>query len=172
MRSIIIKLLLPIGIIVGKIFGVPRINVDRSFVNMNNRLVRTKKGIFKAEQLLILLPRCLQNSKCVQSIVEDIKNCRRCGKCQIRGLAELSEKYSIRMVVATGGESARKAIKENGSLAIVAVACERELSTGIFDIASIPVLAVLNERPHGPCRDTRVNLDNVEEAVRFFLGNG
>jgi hypothetical protein len=49
------------------------------------------------------------------------------------------------------------------------VACERDLSSGIQDTYPLPVYGVLNERPHGPCLDTMVQLDHVEKALRMFL---
>ena len=49
------------------------------------------------------------------------------------------------------------------------MACERDLSSGIQDTYPIPVYGVLNERPHGPCLDTLVNLNNLEAAIRRFL---
>jgi len=53
--------------------------------------------------------------------------------------------------------------------AIVAIACERDLSSGIQDVNTVPVLGVLNIRPNGPCFDTTVDLAAVEDAVKFFL---
>jgi hypothetical protein len=52
---------------------------------------------------------------------------------------------------------------------IIAVACERDLSSGIQDSYPLPVFGVINHRPHGPCYDTLVDLDKVEEALKLFL---
>ena len=52
--------------------------------------------------------------------------------------------------------------------AIIAIACDRDLASGIQDASPLPVLGVLNERPCGPCFNTRVNLQDVEEAINFF----
>jgi len=73
------------------------------------------------------------------------------------------------MSIATGGTLARRVIVETRPKAIVAVACERDLTSGIQDSYPIPVIGILNERPFGPCRDTRVDLSKVATAVRFFL---
>jgi hypothetical protein len=50
----------------------------------------------------------------------------------------------------------------------VAVACERDLSSGIIDSYPLPVLGVTNERPFGPCFNTKVDLGQVIEAIEFF----
>ena len=49
------------------------------------------------------------------------------------------------------------------------MACERDLSSGIQDSYPLPVFGVLNSRPHGPCYDTLVDLEKVEEALKTFL---
>src|SRR5208337_4853069 len=45
------------------------------------------------ENLLLLMPHCLQFHECKFRITGNIVHCQRCGKCPIKGLAELSEKY-------------------------------------------------------------------------------
>ena len=78
----------------------------------------------------------------------------------------------LALAVATGGTLARRVIGEVRPLAIIAVACETDLTSGIQDSYPLPVYGVLNERPHGPCRDTTVNLDRVREAIAFFASAG
>jgi hypothetical protein len=53
--------------------------------------------------------------------------------------------------------------------AIVAVACERDLTSGIQDVFPVPVLGVFNERPFGPCFNTRVDMEKVEAAILSFM---
>ena len=53
--------------------------------------------------------------------------------------------------------------------AIVAVACERDLTSGIQDVFPLPVLGVLNERPFGPCFNTRVDINKLEAAILTFM---
>ena len=53
---------------------------------------------------------------------------------------------------------------------IIAVAGERDLTSGIQDSYPLPVFGILNQRPHGPCVDTLVPMNALEDAVRIFLG--
>ncbi len=69
-------------------------------------------------------------------------HCKRCGKCPIKGLVELSEKYGVGLAVATGGTLARRIIVERRPRLIIAVACERDLSSGIQDSYPLPVFGV------------------------------
>jgi hypothetical protein len=54
---------------------------------------------------------------------------------------------------------------------ILAVACERDLASGIQDTYPLPVFGILNQRPFGPCLDTNVDLDQVRHWLRHFLGH-
>lgn len=85
---------------------------------------------------------------------------------------KLKKERNIDVVVATGGTFARKFIKEKRPKAIIAVACERDLTSGIQDVRRIPVLGVLNQRPEGPCYNTLVSIDEIEKAIDFFLEEG
>ena len=65
---------------------------------------------------------------------------------------------------------ARRLVLERRPRCLVAVACERDLTSGIQDVAPMPVLGVFNTRPFGPCIDTDVAIPEVEAALRELLG--
>ena len=89
----------------------------------------------------------------------------------MQGLRALKDAYGFSQVVAFGGTEARKGIVQYQPKGIVAVACERDLLVGINDLhGRIPVLAFSNQRPDGPCKNTVVDLTQIEEAIRMFLG--
>ena len=169
-RGGVIRFLFPLLIVVGKCFGISEEKIRRSFVSINNRLVIAETGKVKSEELLLLLPHCLQNHECDVRITGDIKNCKKCGKCKIKDIVALSDKYNVHVAVATGGTLARKIVVENKSEVIIGVACERDLTSGIQDSYPIPVLGILNQRPSGPCYDTDVDLELVEKGITTLLG--
>jgi hypothetical protein len=70
--------------------------------------------------------------------------------------------------IATGGSLARRVINDIKPDAIIAVACENDLSSGIADTYPLPVLGISNERPHGPCVNTRVDIAKIEDAIIFL----
>jgi hypothetical protein len=41
-------------------------------------------------------------------------------------------------------------------------------TTGILDSYPLPVIVVLNERPHGPCINTKVDIEKVKDAIASF----
>jgi hypothetical protein len=163
-----VKVLFPIAVAVGKLLGISKDTVKRSFIQVNNGLVRSLRGKLDSRRVLLLLPHCLQNYTCIYKITATMENCRRCGQCVVGDLAKLAEKYGVVVSMATGGTLARRVIVETRPTAIVGVACETDLTSGIQDAYPIPVLGVLNRRPQGPCRNTTVDLTRVEQALRFF----
>ena len=143
--------------------------MGRRFVKLLNSVTRLRRSRCKPEELLLLVPACLQSSQCTQKITNDIGECRRCGRCKVKDMIELSEKYGTRCMVATGGRVALEMAKEGGVKAVVAVACEKELQEGMTAVFPKPSLGIVNIRPHGPCKDTDVELEEVEKAIRWLL---
>ncbi|SDF40244.1 DUF116 domain-containing protein [Sporolituus thermophilus] len=164
-----INLLFPLATSIGRLFDINKERVERSFIEVSNHLVRKKAVKVQPEQLLILTPHCIQQEACPHKITRDVANCRACGACQVGDLLNLSRRYGVHLAVVTGGTLARKIIKTLRPQAVLAIACERDLTSGIQDVFPLPVIGVLNERPCGPCCNTRVNLEVVEQALQDFL---
>jgi hypothetical protein len=169
LRGIVAKVLFPFMILMGRLVGVSKEKVQQSFIELNNHLVRSNNHRTRPNQLLILLPHCIQDFDCQIRITGNIKNCKGCGKCEIKDLIEVSNQYQVKIAVATGGTLARRIIVENRPEAIVAVACELDLTSGIQDSYPIPVIGILNERPNGPCINTKVDIQKVKKAILDFL---
>lgn len=164
-----INLLFPTAIRIGRFFDVDKELIEQSFIEVSNHLIKQKQITVRPEKLLILTPHCIQNDDCLYKITRDTANCKRCGKCQVNDLISLAENYGVILAIVTGGTMARKTIKEMRPHAVLAIACERDLTSGIQDVFPMPVIGVLNERPCGPCCNTRVNMQRVEQAVVDFL---
>ena len=171
LRGIVIEVLFPIMILVGKLLGISRQKIQQSFVEVNNLLVRAKCAAMKPKRVLLLMPHCLQFNDCPVKITSDAYRCQACGKCKIKDLVVLARKHNVHLSVATGGTLARRRVAEAKPQAIIAVACERDLTSGIQDAYPLPVIGILNERPYGPCFNTSVDIAKVAEALEF-LANG
>lgn len=134
----------------GQKFGINKDRVGSSFIKMHNFMLKSHARILRDDTLLILLPRCLE------------KETRRQVVERVNGRA-------VQIVTASGGEEARKAIRQHKPSLILAVACERDLISGIKDVAErIPVLAIPNKRPEGPCKNTHLYLTDLDEALKFI----
>lgn len=169
-RYFVLGILVPFSLWLGRKLGVPKDYMRNSFIKVNNSLVRSITNLISARRLLILIPHCLQRSECLSKICEDIENCQRCGQCVISDFVELKERHNFDALVANGGTMARRLVAQIRPTAIIAIACERELAGGIQDTFHIPVIGIPNIRPHGPCKDTQVDFEKVEETIRHLLG--
>ncbi len=138
-------------------------------IEWNNIIAKKSLKKYNPEDILVLLPHCLQNADCGHKITYDINNCVDCGKCVIKDFKALHRKYKVNIRVATGGTLARKIIKDSRPKVIIAVACYRDLIEGIKDIEMIPTLGVLNNRPNGPCFNTTCDVGKVEELIKQYL---
>ncbi len=143
--------------------------INRTLIALNNLSVRLRRTRCKPGELLVLFSRCLQRSACERKLDETVAACARCGKCPVKDFLDLADKYGIQVFMATGGRQAAARVKVRGVKAIVAVACEKELRSGIF--ASLPkaVLARKIAWRVEACKDTTIRMEEVEEAVRWFL---
>lgn len=134
------------------LIGISRDRVGHSFVKVTNIVSRIYKPRGREERLLILLPRCLT-------------------KEQLTEINALKDIYPITVHTVSGGELARKKVKEARPTAIIGVACERDLVSGIRDVGTkFSVIGIPNRRPNGPCRDTTIDMGELIESIEFFVG--
>jgi hypothetical protein len=165
-RGITLKVFYPLLMLAGSFSKRKKESYQRLIIDLNNKLVKKEK--FKVRSVLLLLPHCLQINECDVRLTFNIYNCKRCGKCGIKDLIEIADENHLNLFVATGGSLARRIVNEVKPEAVVAVACENDLSSGIADTYPLPILGIPNERPFGPCYNTSVNLDKVKEAIEVF----
>lgn len=164
-----INTLFPLIVLWGKLFKIPRRRIERSFIALNNYILTHKKIKVAAKDLLVISPHCLQLASCPYKITYDIKNCHRCNRCTVGPLITMSEKLGFNFRVVTGGTLARKIARELHPKMVLAIACERDLASGIQDVYPLPAAGVLNIRPNGPCYNTTVDLKLVESTIRQFI---
>ncbi len=167
----IVNLLFPIVTYIASMLKISKDEMRRVYIKLNNEYIYSGKYNFNAEDIIILIPHCVQNNSCKLKITNDIDNCNRCGLCSVKDLVELKDKQNVKVFVATGGTLARKIIVDNKPKAVIAVACERDLTSGVQDVSKIPVLGVFNKRPNGPCFNTGIDIEDVENAIKFLRGN-
>ncbi len=140
------------------------------YINLNNVLVKSSKKKYFSKKTLVLLPHCLQNPKCPYKITGFISNCRKCLRCDIGHILLLSEKHHIPSIeVVTGGTAARSAVMRNNPELIIAIACERDLASGIAETKGVPVIGLLNKRPHGPCIHTCICMEEYQNTLEELI---
>jgi len=142
--------------------------LDRAVIGLNNLSVKGRRTRVKPGEILLLLPSCLQAAGCKQNVVGDLAECRRCGRCKIGPVLDLADRLGVAVAIAKGGRVAVQLARQPRVKAIVAVACEKELRSGIFACLPKAVIAVRNERPNGPCNETDVDVQEVERALKWL----
>lgn len=162
----VLKLYYPLLMMAASFMKDRKEDLQQYIIELNNKLVR-KEGP-RTKRILLLLPHCLQINECKIRLTHNIHNCQRCGKCEIKELIGIAEENDLDLFVATGGTLARRTVQDLKPEAIVAIACQRDLSSGIVDTYPIPIIGIPNERPYGPCINTRVDIEQVKEAILFF----
>ncbi|MCX7769676.1 MAG: DUF116 domain-containing protein [Proteobacteria bacterium] len=166
-KKFCLKVLYPIFSFFYKLLKLDKDRCIKFFVELNNRFTFRKisKLKDKPKKILLLMPHCLQFSDCEYRITGKVIKCKMCGKCEIKDLMEISKRYNVKLSVATGGTMARNIIKNFNPQLIIATACERDLISGLIDTINLPVIGILNERPYGPCLDTRVDLEKITSIL-------
>ena len=143
--------ILPFALVIARRLGISRDRLGNSFIIFSNAIVKAshKPGTGKT---IILLPRCLK---------PDIK----------KEVTDLALRAGVKTFTATGGEQARKIIHEQHPTAVIGVACERDLISGIHDVVSkMPTLGVTNKRPEGPCKNTLIDIRQLRKAIETLTG--
>ncbi len=125
--------------------------VENAAVKVYNALAVLRGRKVRTGELLLLIPRCLSRET-------------------LDGVLGIAGKYGVPVFVATRGQLARRVIRERRPRAVVAVACERDMVSGLHDVAGkVPVLGLTMTLPVGPCKDARLDLGQLEEWVRTYV---
>lgn len=136
---------------------------------MNNIILESSNKTYLPQDILVIVPHCLQNDKCVHKITNGNDNCKKCGACDIGEIINITKKSNINLEIVTGGTAARNVIKTHNPKLIISVACERDLLGGIMDVGWIPVLGLVNERPNGPCFNTKINILSLNTTIEKVI---
>lgn len=127
--------------------------VEHAAIDVYNTLAERRGRTVGKGELLVLIPRCLS-------------------KQALDGVLEIAGRYDVPVFVATRGQLARRVIRERRPRAVVAVACERDMMTGLRDVAGkLPVLGLTMQLPNGPCRDAAIDLEQMEKWVQGLVAS-
>ena len=157
--------ILPMVMALAGLFKTDKDRIRNVHIRVNNILHQAYKQKYDPGKILVLIPHCMQNKECRNKVTEDIENCMRCGGCKIGAIADIVGDLRIKAIVAKGGTAARTSVMAIRPEMIIAVACERELISGISDIGKIPVIGVINDRPNGYCNNTGVDVEEFRTQL-------
>ncbi|HEY3933329.1 MAG TPA: DUF116 domain-containing protein [Gemmatimonadales bacterium] len=128
-----------------------RDRVENAAVKVYNALALRRAQRVNTGELLLLIPRCLS-------------------RATLDAVLALAGQYRVPVFVATRGQLARRVIRERRPRAVVAVACERDMVSGLHDVAAkVPVLGLTMTLPAGPCKDAVLDLATLERYLQAFV---
>jgi len=136
-----------IALLLSQIFRIPKDCIYHAFIDFSNSLMSVFSRKIPAEKILVLLPRCLKKENKEQAA----------SLCRILG---------VYCHTASGGEDARKKIRRLRPYAVIGIACERDLLSGINDVpVPVSVYGIANQRPEGPCINTVLDISVLKKIL-------
>lgn len=134
--------------------GISKDRLGYSLLEIHNNHTRLRMLQGREGRLLVLSPRCLDRDTADQ----------------IRALAS---EYDCDFYMAPTGAQARQKVAQAKPSAIIGIACERDLITGIRDVGPyFPVLGITNKRPIGPCKGAFIDMNELRSSLDVFLHPG
>jgi hypothetical protein len=140
--------------------------ISEIFIDLNNKIVLKRVKNVSKDRISILLPHCIQNYECPLKVTSTIENCKECGKCKVGDILKIQREYGINSKIATGGTLARKFLKETKPKLVIAIACERDLVSGIYDAFPMPVYGIFNKKINGPCFNTDISMEEIRKVLK------
>jgi uncharacterized protein len=133
-------------------FGLSRDRIGSSCIALTNRLTRLRLHYHHVQQSLMLLPRCLSR-QCVAEI------------------REIAAGWNCPVVQVGTNAVARQKVHEFKPQAVIAIACERDLVSGLYDFGHrMPIMVIANRRSKGPCLEATVDNGQLKAILEDVLG--
>lgn len=158
---------------VAKKLGLPERLLNYTHTEIRNKLNESKYVSVPFGERILFVPQCLRNSqKCKAVLGEEGWICKECGSCKIYSLSKIAEKYGYpRHFIVPGGSMVKKLIEKYKPSAVLGVACFNEVNMAMDNLQGSAVAhqAVLLLRDG--CKDTDVNVDEVEEKLKLIERN-
>jgi len=140
-----------------------------SYCAHNNQRVREIFLRHRARRALILLPHCIQMSRCKAEILEDLKSCYDCGLCPVGDYLQgtLLNRWEGR--ITNRSHKAYREAREYRPDLIVAVSCPDRLLKGLLRLSEIPSYVISLSLPHGMCVDTQFSTPHLFAAMETLV---
>lgn len=140
-----------------------------AFCAWNNHRVREAFQLRPARRALVLLPHCIQLSRCKAEVIQDLSACYQCGLCPVEDALEgtLARHWEVRL-----SNRSRKAYREAREYRpdlMIAVACVDRLFKGLTRLPEIPGYTIPLSLPHGMCVDTTFAVPHLVAAMEVLV---
>ena len=140
-----------------------------SFCGHNNQRVREAFGGRQARRALILLPHCIQMSRCKAGILDDLKACYDCGLCPVGDYMNAALMHRWEGRITNRSHKAYREAREYRPDLVVAVSCTDRLLKGLTKMPEIPCYVIPLSLPHGMCVDTDFSVPHLFAAMETLV---
>ncbi|MFW6287035.1 MAG: DUF116 domain-containing protein, partial [Candidatus Sumerlaeota bacterium] len=131
----------------GRLFGISRDRISSSCIAVTNCLAMLRLRPDIAQRPLVLLPRCIRAET-------------------VRTIKAVATEHDCPVAVMATNKMAREKVAEFKPTVVLAVACERDLVSGIYDFGhKLPIVVVANNRPEGPCLRCGVDMERFRRML-------
>jgi hypothetical protein len=122
-----------------------------------------------AKRALILLPHCIQMSRCKAGILDDLQACYDCGLCPVGDYmnAALLNRWEGR--ITNRSHKAYREAREYRPDLLVAVSCTDRLLKGLTKMPEIPCYVIPLALPHAMCVDTDFSVPHLFAAMETLV---
>jgi len=146
------------------ILGVKPDNIDNLYIDLKNSIHEEKFKNAPKDKKIVFLPQCLRDcNKCKAVLGKYGYGCVKCSKkCKARKVKEYAEKIGYKVFIVPGGSMLSRIIEKFRPMAILGVACKKELVMACDEL-SLPSQGV------ELLKDGCVNTDVDFESVKKFL---
>ena len=140
-----------------------------AFCGYNNLRVREAFSGHRAKRALILLPHCIQMSRCKAGILDDLQACYDCGLCPVGDYmnAALLNRWEGR--ITNRSHKAYREAREYRPDLVVAVSCTDRLLKGLTKMPELPCYVIPLSLSHGMCVDTDFNVPHLFSAMETLV---
>jgi hypothetical protein len=140
----------------------------RSFCEWNNqRVMRAFRGKPK-RKAMVLLPHCIQATKCKAPVVNSLQSCLKCGKCVVEDAAQEAAKRNWDVKISPRSRAAYIEARKFHPDIIIAIACTDRLVKGLIKLPEIPSFTIPLDLPHGMCVDTTFDFQRLLQVMDAF----
>jgi hypothetical protein len=153
-----------------RLFRVEDELIDRTFIEIQNTLLKSSLEKVPYNDRILFLPQCLRHKDCKAPLTRKGLICLKCGKCSIGEIVKEAEKLGYKGIYVVPGSSfIRRLIKASKPGAVIGVACLPESKHGIQILTKYKVTGQAIPLLKSGCIDTVADVERIMETIRWYV---
>jgi len=134
-------------------------------VNQHNLKVTAHLAQAKPENVLLIMPRCVQKTGCRANVQKSLDECLACGRCPLGDVAVVCDRHGLPALVAFRSHIAFDLAREHKPDLIIATACHDRMIKALRNVPEVPSLLAPLAGMDRMCINATVDLDWLNEQL-------